>query len=201
MNRSRKTWLLASVGALSSLAVLAGAHTDDSISMFDEQTYRPLVAEYKAFRVGDVLTVVIQEVATASSSADLRSRRSFSVSAAAGSSNSAAPSSANANTATASNGSGVTDRTGRLLAQLSVRVTAVDANGDLIVSGRQSLKINGEEQRIVLSGLVRRRDVADDNSVLSSRIADARIEFDGRGFVSNHGKPGWLARLFTWLGL
>jgi flagellar L-ring protein precursor FlgH len=192
--------LLAPVSALSTLAMLAGAHADDSLSLYDEQTYRPLVAEHKAFRAGDALTVIVQEVATASSSADLRSRRSFSVSAEAGTSDSA-PSSASANTATASNGSGTTDRTGRLLAQLSVRVTDVDANGDLVVSGRQSLKINGEEQRIVLSGRVRRRDIADDNTVLSSRIADARIEFDGRGFVSNQGKPGWLARLFTFLGL
>jgi flagellar L-ring protein precursor FlgH len=77
----------------------------------------------------------------------------------------------------------------------------VNETGDLLVSGRQSLKINGEEQRIVLSGLVRKVDIADDNTVLSSRIADARIEFDGRGFVANQSKPGWLARFFTLLGL
>jgi flagellar L-ring protein FlgH len=200
MSRCLKASLLALVGALGSLAMPAGVHADDSVSMFDEQTYRPLVAEHNAFRVGDVLTVVVQEVATASSSADLRSQRSFSVSAAAGTSE-AGPYSASADTATQSNGIGRTDRTGRLLAQLSVRVTQVAANGDLVVSGRQSLKINGEEQRIVLSGLVRTRDIADDNTVLSSRIADARIEFDGRGFVSNQSKPGWLAQLFTLLGL
>jgi flagellar L-ring protein precursor FlgH len=196
MNRSRNTRPL----AFGLLAVLVTAHGDESVSMFDQQTYRPLVADQKAFYVGDVLTVVIQEVATASSSADLRARRTFSVAASASSADSA-PHSASANTATTSNGVGTTDRTGRLLAQLTVRVTGVEPSGDLLVSGRQSLKINGEEQRIVLSGLVRRRDVADDNTVLSSRIADARIEFDGRGFVTDQGRPGWLARLFTLLGL
>jgi flagellar L-ring protein precursor FlgH len=69
------------------------------------------------------------------------------------------------------------------------------------VSGHQSLKINGEEQRITLSGVVRPRDVADDNTVPSSRIADAKIRFDGAGFVSDQSKPGWLARFFSLLGL
>jgi flagellar L-ring protein FlgH len=78
---------------------------------------------------------------------------------------------------------------------------AIEPNGNLKVSGQQSLRINGEEQLITLSGVVRPRDVADDNSVLSSRIADARIRFDGKGFVTDQSKPGWLARLFQYLGL
>jgi len=69
------------------------------------------------------------------------------------------------------------------------------------VSGAQSLKINGEQQLITLSGVVRTRDIAADNTVLSSRIAEARIRFDGRGFVSDQSKPGWLARFFAFLGL
>jgi flagellar L-ring protein precursor FlgH len=183
-----------------SLFRLTAAYADDAVSLFDERTYRPLVAEHKAFRTGDLLTVVVQEAATASSTADLHGQRSFNVAVQAGTSSST-PKSASANTASASDGTGSTDRTGRLLAQLSVRVTEVNENGDLRVSGRQSLKINGEEQRIVLSGIVRKVDIADDNTVLSSRISDARIEFDGRGFVANQSKPGWLARFFALLGL
>jgi flagellar L-ring protein precursor FlgH len=168
--------------------------------MFDGSTYRSLVAEDKALRVGDVLTVIVQEAASATSSADLRAQRDFTVSARAGTS-SGEPHSASAGTASASDGAGRTERSGRLLAQLSVRVTDVNANGDLNVSGQQSLRINGEEQLITLSGTVRPRDITENNTVLSSRIADARIRFDGKGFVTDQSRPGWLARLFGFLGL
>ena len=69
------------------------------------------------------------------------------------------------------------------------------------MAGQQSLKINGEQQLITLSGVVRPRDVGADNTVLSSRIAEARIQFDGKGFVTDRSKPGWLARLLSYLGL
>ncbi len=171
----------------------------DAPSLFDERTYRPLVSENKAWRVGDVLTVVVQESASASSSADLRGQRDFTVSARLNTSTFREQALAGA-TASASDGVGRTQRSGRLLAQLSVRVADVRPNGDLYVSGQQSLRINGEEQLITLSGFVRRRDIAENNTVLSSRIAEARIRFDGKGFVSDQSRPGWLARLFDYLG-
>jgi flagellar L-ring protein FlgH len=82
-----------------------------------------------------------------------------------------------------------------------VRVIGINENGDLVVAGEQSLEINGEEQLITLSGIVRPRDVTGDNTVLSSRIADARIRFAGEGFVTDQSKPGLLARIFNFLGL
>jgi flagellar L-ring protein precursor FlgH len=173
---------------------------DEGRSLFDEQTYHPLGAEFKALRVGDVLTVVVQESATASSTTDLHGQRSFNVAAQAGN---AQPLSHSAAVGTSSNsdGTGTTERTGKLLAQVSVRVTQVEPNGDLTVSGQQSLKINGEQQLITLTGVVRTRDIGADNTVLSSRIAAAHIRFEGKGFVSDQSKPGWLARFFGFLGM
>ncbi len=176
------------------------AAADDANSMFNEQNYRSLVAESKAQRVGDVLTVVVQESASATSSADLSSQRNFTVSAQVGSSQ-VGTHSATAGTGSGNDGTGRTQRSGRLLAQLSVRVMDVMQNGDLVVAGQQSLQINGEEQLITLSGLVRQRDIAENNTVLSSRIAEARIRFDGEGFVTDQSKPGWLGKLFNFLGL
>jgi flagellar L-ring protein precursor FlgH len=103
-------------------------------------------------------------------------------------------------TATDSDGAGSTQRSGRLLAQLSVRVTDVNENGDLVVAGRKSVRVNGEDQVITLNGVVRPRDIAESNTVLSSRIADMRIRFDGEGFVADQSRPGLLARLFRRLG-
>lgn len=190
-------------GGLASVVLLIDAPralADDAQSMFDELTYRSLVNDTKASRVGDVLTVVIQEAASASSTADLRAQRNFSLAAQAGTSK-VGPYSASASTDTASDGAGRTQRSGRLLAQISVRVLALNRNGDLIVAGEQSLRINDEDQLITLSGVVRPRDVGENNTVLSSRIADARIRFAGEGFVTEQSRPGWLARLFNLLGL
>jgi flagellar L-ring protein FlgH len=173
---------------------------DDAQTMFDEQTYRSLVAESKASKVGDLLTVVVQESASASSTADLRGQRSFSVSAQLSLPRVGAHA-GSAGTGSESDGAGRTQRSGRLLAQLSVRVVEVAPNGDLVVAGQQSLRINGEEQIITLSGIVRPSDVTDNNTVLSSRIAGANIQFDGEGFVTDQSKPGWLAKLFNFLGL
>jgi flagellar L-ring protein precursor FlgH len=109
--------------------------------------------------------------------------------------------SATAGTDSASDGAGRTQRSGRLLAQLSVTVTEVLPGGDLLVAGQQSLKINAEEQVITLHGIVRPRDIDAGNTVLSGRIAQARIEFDGAGFVTQQSRPGWLARFFALLGM
>lgn len=193
--------LAASVLVSLSLALAAAplAAAGDADSMLDS-TYRSLVAEHKASRVGDVLTVVVHEAASASSTADLRRERNFTFSGQAGT-DKVGPYSATASTDTASDGFGRTQRTGKLLAQISVRVVALKANGDLVVAGEQSLRINGEEQLITLSGVVRPRDISESNIVLSSRIADALIRFDGEGFVTDQSKPGWLARIFNFLGL
>jgi len=193
------------LGGTALLLAAAGARAgDDAQSLFDENTYQALVAENKAHRVGDVLTVIVQESATALSSTDLRAQKDFSAGAhlqlTAIPNRSPEPHAATGGTTTASDGSGSTQRTGRLLAQVSVRVTGVNPNGDLQVPGRQSMKINGEEQSITLSGVVRQQDVAADDTVASNRIADARIQFDGEGFVTDQGKPGWIARLFNFLG-
>ncbi len=172
--------------------------------MFDEKTYRSLVAEVKAVHVGDVLTVVVQESASATSTTDLRAQRDFNASVNVQLSGirhrGSEPHTVTGGTATGSDGAGSTQRTGNLLAQLSVRVLKVNPNGDLVVAGQQSMKINGEEQLITLGGVVRSADVAADNTVLSNRIADARIQFDGEGFVTDQSKPGILARLFNILG-
>jgi flagellar L-ring protein precursor FlgH len=87
-----------------------------------------------------------------------------------------------------------------MAAQLSATVTEVRPNGDLIVSGWQALDLSGEKTNIKVTGRIRPDDIGADNSVLSSRLADARIEYNGKGFSSRSAKPGIVARLFNFLG-
>jgi len=73
------------------------------------------------------------------------------------------------------------------------------SNNTMRIEGRQKIVINGEEQEIVLTGLVRTEDVAPDNTVLSTFVADAEISFVGTGMVADKNKPGLLTRLLNWL--
>ena len=70
-------------------------------------------------------------------------------------------------------------------------------NGDLFVEGTKIVMVDNEEHHLYVSGVVRQADILADNSVLSSRVADAEIEYAGRGDVSDQQRPGWLSRILT----
>jgi flagellar L-ring protein precursor FlgH len=91
-------------------------------------------------------------------------------------------------------GAGRIQRRGTLQATLPVRIRKVLPNSDLYVEGTKVVLIGNEEQHLYVSGIVRAADVSPDNSVLSSRIAEAEIEVTGRGDVSNQQRPGWASR-------
>jgi flagellar L-ring protein precursor FlgH len=92
-------------------------------------------------------------------------------------------------------GSGTTQRSGQLTGDIAVRVVREMPNGDLFVEGTKVVLINNEEYHLYISGLVRPTDIAQDNSIASTVIADAQIEFTGRGDVADQNRKGWLARL------
>ena len=87
-----------------------------------------------------------------------------------------------------------------MVAQISVTIVRVLPNGDFQVSGEQQLNINGDKTNIRIKGRVRQADISN-NAVLSTRLADAVIDYDGTGFVSRSAKAGFLTRVFNWLGL
>ena len=104
-----------------------------------------------------------------------------------------------AETKRSSKGDGTTTREGALTANITVRVVALDPNGNLYVRGDKIVSVNRENQHIVLSGSVRPEDIASDNSVLSSRLADARIDYYGSGVVGDKQNVPLTHRLFDWI--
>jgi flagellar L-ring protein precursor FlgH len=96
-------------------------------------------------------------------------------------------------------GDGATSRKGQLTGSIAVRVTQQMPNGDLFVEGTKVVMINHEEIHLYISGLVRRADIASDNSVVSSRIADAQVEFTGRGDVADQTDRGWLTKILDFI--
>ena len=187
----RFTWL----AALTVLA-LPGVAAAQS----PEGNWSALTSDRTAAHVGDALTVVILETTSANTSAQSDSQRDTRLSGAA-SANGVTEAAGGLGMTSGFDGRGQTVRSGRLIGQIGVVVDAVFPNGDLLVRGRQVLEIDGERTAITLTGRVRRADIAADNSVVSSRIADAHITYDADGTMSRSASPGLLNRILSLLGL
>lgn len=185
------------------LALLTPAQAASAADLYREDQYRALLADQRARRVGDLLTVQVLENASASATADLRSQRKHDASLGVSAQDSQRPYRAGlgANLSDSHDGSARTQRAGRVLAQITVTVTSVEPNGDLRIRGEQQLELNGEQQRIGIEGRVRPQDINDTNTVVSSRLADARIRYLGDGVLAEAQRPGWLSRVMRWLGL
>ncbi len=92
-------------------------------------------------------------------------------------------------------GSGSTSRSNTITATVAARIVHVLPDGLMQIEGIRETKVNSETQYIVVRGLVRSRDVGPDNSILSTQMADAQIEYYGSGIIADKQKPGWLSRL------
>lgn len=169
-------------------------------SLYREGSYRPLTADNKAYRVGDVLTVQVFENASAATSADTGTRRKNNLDAELTRS-SGRNLSAGLGVNGDFDGGGSTQRSNRVLITLSVSVRDVLPNGDLLVGGEQLLVINEEQQKVVLQGRVRPQDISDGNVVLSTRLADASITYQGEGTLSERQQRAWWRKLLDWVGL
>lgn len=166
-----------------------------------------LFADPKARSVGDIVTINILENASASGNASTKTGKkstlSADISSLLGLEKSVTKHNANLDptnllSASASNnfdGSGESSRSGKVTATISARVTHVLTNGDMAVRGTRQVIINNEKQLITIEGIIRPEDIAPDNTIASTSIADARIAYTGKGIVSDKQSPGWLSRI------
>ena len=96
-------------------------------------------------------------------------------------------------------GAGKTQRAGSLNAQMGVHVKQELPNGDLFVEGTKVVMINHEEYHLYISGVLRPSDIDPNNSVDSGLIADARVEFTGRGDIDDQVERGWLTKILDFV--
>lgn len=169
-----------------------------------ENLSRSLFSDQKANHVGDAVTILVVETSSASNTAQTTASRTSNLSlSAAGnlpSSTGTAPSvGATIGTTNSFSGQGGTSSGGSIQAQISATVDSVLPNGNLWVVGNRMIVINGEEQIIKISGVIRPSDIQTDNSVYSYNISDATIIFKGNGIVSRVQEPGWLTKFFHWI--
>lgn len=184
------------IGIAAAMAFAASAAR--STDLYRHDNWAAMASDRQADQVGDILTVLVLEDATAIHSAANGNTKATRVNGQANAGN--FNESAGLNLNGRFDGNGQTTRSGRMVAQISTTVQQVLPNGDLFIAGEQHLNINGEKTFIRLRGRVRRADIRD-NTVASSRIADAEIDYDGSGYVSRSTRPGLITRIFNFLGL
>lgn len=178
-------------------SILSG--TVHATSLYHAETYSPLTSDSRSFKVGDALTVMIVEAASAESDAESSQNRALSINA--GLQGSHTQNTVGASLNRQNDNTGTTTRNGKLQAQITTRVQSVSSNGDLVVHGVQAITVNGETQRIEVSGVARPIDVSSDNVVLSTRLSNAQIEYSGRGFVDRSQQENFISRLLDYIGL
>lgn len=179
-------------------------------SLFTGENRRSLLfVDRKAHLVNDVVTIRIIESASASGEATTATDRTSSVSGSAKSLFGFEPTLNNngvnltafeANLKNAFDGSGATSRKNSFIATITAVVREVFPNGNLYIEGVKEVIINSERQYIIISGVIRPEDIGPDNSIPSSLIADAHVEYAGRGALADKQRPGWLGRVvdFVW---
>lgn len=161
-----------------------------------------LFEDAKAKRVGDMVTVLIVEESEGTKDADTQVSRESSIEAETRSLlgiSEVTKLEADADFANEFNGQGSTSRSGELTAKVTALVTAVMPNGNLMIEGRKEVRVNEEKEYISLSGIIRPEDIRPDNTVLSTFVADARIEYTGWGVLHDKQRPGWLVRILDWI--
>ncbi len=193
-----------------------GTRVNNPGSLFAESDIDPLFSDSRARRVGDIVVVNILENSAAKNSADTtaekESNNDYSVTAAFGRTtmnmfpyipggvkNFDAPIGENTsvlNTSSSSDfdGSGETSRENQVTASLAARVIRVLPGGLLQIEGVRQTRVNEETQYIVITGTIRSRDVSADNTINSTQIADANIQYYGKGVLADKQKPGWFTR-------
>lgn len=183
--------------AVLSLAALATPVQADQL--YHGGTWAGVAADNRAQGVGDVVMVLISESASATNR--VRNASSKETRLSGGLTVGGIDENGSFGLRGGYTGSGEVERTDRFVARMAAQVVATLPNGDFIVEGRQNLSINGERRDIAVRGQVRQADITTDNSIPSSRLANALINYDGKGWVSRSAKPGLINRIFSFLGL
>ena len=158
---------------------------------------KSVVADLRASRLNDLVTIKISEATSAISKADLTTGRE-------GSNKWTTPASLlkETKTTTTTNkykGSGTTGRSATFNTTVTVRVVKVMGNGNLIFEGYRDIQLNNETQRLYVAGLIDPIRLDNTNTISSSQVAELRIGYGGQGVVDETLKPGYISRLLNFI--
>lgn len=163
-------------------------------------SFTPLTSGSRANQPGDILTIDLIERTTAQKSTSATTGRDGSIGLTpptTGPLSFFSPTDINAGGTQSFKGQGNAAQSNQLSGQLSVTIAEVFPNGTMLVRGEKLLTLNRGDERVQFSGIVRAADISPDNRVPSTRVADARILYTGKGEIARASRQGWLQRFFS----
>jgi len=172
-----------------------------TFSQFNQNSYRSLFSDVKAFGKGDAITILIVEDVEANNDASTSETRESNLSGGLGASISGSNFKGETELRTGNDfrGKGANTRSEKIRTKLSARVLEIDEVGNLKIEGTRTTKINGETQTIKIKGIVRPVDIRPDNSVLSYNILDLNLIIEGDGNVTDIQEPGLITKFLRLL--
>jgi flagellar L-ring protein precursor FlgH len=162
-----------------------------------------LFEDSKAHRIGDIITIILQEKTNASKTASTTTAKDSEIALEAPtvfgrpvSIKGDAVLSASIDAQRDFTGEGDSTQSNSLTGKISVTVADVLPNGNLIVRGEKLLSLNQGSEHVRISGIIRPSDISPTNTVESSQVANARIVYGGQGVLAEANSKGWLQRVF-----
>ena len=156
-----------------------------------------LFADHRATGIGDIVTIVISETTTTSATRSSANEKSGSVSLGTGIGIFDFLQAASASGSDKFSAKGSASSSNRVAANVTVTIVDITPAGNFILEGTQSIWQNKNEHKIVFRGICRPEDISSSNTVLSSRVADATVRFDGKGPLNAKQRQGILTQIFN----
>jgi flagellar L-ring protein precursor FlgH len=191
------------IGSLIMVVLVCWVMPAAADSIWNDSSSSPYSTQ-KAYKVGDIVNVIILENTSAKSLAgtntnvsdDMSVKFTHTIARLApiiGTNNSVAGNASNKYT-----GNGQTTRGNNVQARVAAWVTDVLPNGNLAIKGLQKVEVNHETQQITITGIIRPKDISGSNTIYSYQVAASEVKVSGSGAVADSESPGWLTRLFNW---
>mgnify|MGYP002387656397 CR=1 FL=1 len=176
-------------------------------SLWKDEASRSMVSDKRAAGVGDILTIIVQESNTASKDNSTQTSKQSGIDAAI-QAFLYSPEASGLLTKKGQmpqikldakqnfSGGGKINNNEKVTARIAVRVMDLLPNGNLVIEGTRQISFAGESQDAVLRGVVRKEDIAANNTIFSYNIADATIKYVSKGTVSDNQRKGWFTKIW-----
>lgn len=162
--------------------------------------YAALYEGNRARAVGDPVTILLVESTTAAKDVSSQSQKGGGASITLPSTGPLSfldPDALKLSSSSTFNGQGSAGQTSSLASTLSVTIAEVRPNGTALVKGEKQMLLSQGDEWVRFSGIIRLADVDQENAILSNRVADAKIEYSGKGALQRASRQGWLGRFFN----
>lgn len=195
---SKRKWLAGMLAAAFAVGSIAPAVSAESLWK-NPSGYptRNIFADHRAMNVGDIVTIIISETSSTSASRSGSNEKSGSVSIGAGIGLFDFLKATTASGSDKFSAKGSASSTNRTVGNVTVTITEITPAGNYILEGTQSIWQNRNEHKITFRGMCRPEDISATNTVLSTRVADATVRFDGKGPLNAKQRQGILTQIFN----